>query len=133
MTKHGKSEALPAGLINLRRRLTVWRRSHRRGARLPESLWSEAASLAWKHGHNRTARALGLDYNSLKKHMGAVSGRKEKLSPAAPSFVEFLSPCPVECSIEVEKPDGTKFRLSAKGVTAGDMVCLCRSAWLGES
>jgi hypothetical protein len=54
-------------LTKLGRRLTESRQSHPPRTRLPERLWQAATSLATHEGLYRTARALHLDYASLKK------------------------------------------------------------------
>ena len=50
-----------AACSGVQRKLTHWRQRHRRGARIPEGVWREAAKLASMHGINRIARALRRD------------------------------------------------------------------------
>jgi hypothetical protein len=60
---------------------------------MPEELWSAAVRLARSHGINPIARALHLDYSSLKRRLedpGAPTGEGRG---APPAFVEMsLSP-----------------------------------------
>jgi len=49
-----------------RRRLEAWRKSRRRGKRIPAPLWALAARLARTHGVSPVSQRLGLDYNGLK-------------------------------------------------------------------
>lgn len=56
---------LAAGL----RRVTRWRESRARPGPMPEGLWSEVVALARIHGVNPVARALRLDYYSLKRRL----------------------------------------------------------------
>ena len=65
-----KSPAFPPRLEALRRRFKQWRRTRKIGSRNPEPLWSSAVNVAQAHGIHPTAKALGLDYYSLKKHLG---------------------------------------------------------------
>jgi hypothetical protein len=46
-------------------------------------MWTEAAALAVEHGHNRTARALRLDYYGLKRRLTTAWRRAKK--PAMPN------------------------------------------------
>jgi hypothetical protein len=85
---------IPDEMLNVRTRLTEWRKGHPHRSRLPEGLWTAAVALARRHGLYRTARALPIDYAGLRK-------RLEPASPAIPAvarqpeFVEVrLSPAP---------------------------------------
>jgi len=60
---------LPAQLARGRERFEKWRSKQKTRSRLPEPLWLAAVKLAQRYGVNRTARALRLDYNGLKKRM----------------------------------------------------------------
>ena len=64
----------PAACSRLQRKLSQWRQQRRPRARIPEELWRGAAQLARTHGINRTARALRLDYYSLKERATALAG-----------------------------------------------------------
>jgi hypothetical protein len=52
----------------IRARITQWRetRTHR-GAPMPAALWAAAVDVARRHGVDPTARALGVDYATLKR------------------------------------------------------------------
>ena len=56
----------PVALSAARQQFDQWRSRHHKRARLPKELWRQAAALAREHGLNKTARALGLGYYSLK-------------------------------------------------------------------
>ena len=116
----------PAACSRVQRKLTHWRQRHRRGARIPEDLWGEAAKLACAHGLNRTARALRLDYYSLQKRAAAAAGSGAR----APEFVELLpggipAPPPA-CLIEVEDGGGAKLRIHLQGGEFPDLAALTR-------
>ena len=115
-----------AAYSGVQRKLTHWRQRHRRGARIPEGVWREAAKLASVHGINRIARALRLDYYSLKKHSAATA----RSGIRTPEFVELLPgglPVPrPECLIEVEEPGGAKLRIHLQGGELPDVAALTR-------
>ena len=73
-----KTRALPVSLENVQRRFTEWRRTHRARSPLASSLWVAAVKMAGKYGLNCTARALRVDYYSLKKRMEQRSTPREE-------------------------------------------------------
>ena len=96
------------------------------GQRIPESLWKSAVKLATEHGLNRTARALNLDYYSLKKRVDRASSQPKS------TFVELpSSPLSIisECVIELEDATGSRMRVQLKGQDAPDLLALSRSFW----
>ena len=106
--------ALPAALSRAQRKIEQWRQRRRPGARIADELWRQAADLACVHGINRTARALRLDYYSLKKR-AATSAAAAESSERAPQFLEVLpGAMPAtrpECMIEIEQAGGAKMRI----------------------
>jgi len=123
---------LPVALRTARRQLDHWRSRHRPHTRLPEELWRKAAVLARKHGLNKTARALGLKYYSLKKRIEAKASGVSKAEEIPCEFVELL-PSPmtassVECMIELQDESGTMVRIHVKGARMADLVSFA-SAW----
>jgi hypothetical protein len=116
----------PAAFSRAQRKIEQWRERHRPRAPLPEELWREAAELAGTHGIHRTAKALRLDYYSLKKRAAAAAGPGEH----APAFVEIrpgeiAAPRP-ECIIDLEDPSGAKMRIRLQGGQFPDLVALTR-------
>jgi hypothetical protein len=82
--------------------------------------------MAAKYGLNRTARALKLDYYSLKKRVDRAD------RPASSSaFVELPSSPLVsnECVIEWEDAAGARMRVHVKGQNLPDVLALSRSFW----
>ena len=124
----------PAALSRAQRKIEQWRQRHRPRARIPEELWREAAELACAYGMNRTAKALRLDYYSLKKRVAAAARSGKRLAAAAGSgeraaaFVEILPggmPAPrPECTIEVEDGSGAKMRIRLQGGDLPDVTAL---------
>jgi hypothetical protein len=117
----------PAVFSRTQRKIQQWRQRHRPRAPIPEELWREAAQLASTYGINRTARALRLDYYSLKKRVATAAGTGER----APEFVEILpgglSAARPECLIEVEDPGGVKLRIHLQGGAFPDVAALTRA------
>ena len=84
---------LPASLEGVQQRFVHWRTTHKARSRIPDSLWTAAVKMAGRYGLHRTARALRVEYYSLKKRVeqqSAAARRRRESSPMA-AFVE-LSP-----------------------------------------
>ena len=128
-----KTRAFPPRLEALRRRFKQWRRTRKIGSRIPEPLWSAAVNLAKAHGIHPTAKALGIDYYSLKKRLEKRSASRSKASSAnGAAFVELVTPAQMavqECILELEDVEGTKMRIHLKGIEAPDLAALSRSLW----
>lgn len=94
--------------------LNQLRRQSPSGAtRLPEDLWISAAALALTHGVGPVARALRLDYNTLKRQ---VPPPAQAAPLAAAPFVElrprqWLPQAAIGCRIEVSDPTGARMTL----------------------
>ena len=134
---------LPAQLDRTRRRFEHWRQTRLGCSRIPAGLWASAVKAAGRHGLHPTAQALGLDYNSLKRHVEAAASLSDRPASgyesegrAATTFVE-LAPgaCggAAECMLEMENPSGAKMRIHLKGVPAPDLAALSRSFWSSEA
>ena len=95
---------------------------------MPVALWAAALALAQEHGLYTTARALRVDYGSLKKRRdGAAAGRVP-----SPAFVELPAVRPTglgPCVIDLEAPQGGRMRIEVTGVTGADLVALTQVAW----
>jgi hypothetical protein len=131
---------LPARLEALRRRFERWRQTREGRSRIPEVLWTSAVKAAGRYGLNPTARALGLDYKSLQRHVAVAAGRSDgPIRSAKPgretpaTFVELASPVGsgglAECVLELENAGGAKMRMHLKGVAVPDLAALSRSLW----
>lgn len=85
----------PRDLVLMRQRLDEWRGVHARGVGFPPALWSAAGRVAQRHGIFRTARALGLEYNKLKRMSGVIArapGKTKRPSNRAPmKFIDCSS------------------------------------------
>ena len=132
--RNGKHVKAPARLARLEKRFASWRKTRKRGERIPKPLWRAAAKLAAEYGLNATAKALGLDYYALKKRVQEEGARAHRLpqDPSVPTFVEVARPGEAssgECILELEDIGGAKMRVHLKGVEAPDLVALSRSFW----
>jgi hypothetical protein len=121
-SQHGE---LPAELVRARARFQSWRRTRQPKSRIPEALWALAVKLTSAHGLHRTARALKLDYYSLKKRVEASQARKAAKRPA---FIELPAAVMAgrECVIELEDAAGVSLRVHLKGYDAADVVTVGR-------
>ena len=118
--------ALPETVTDVRRRLDAWRKTPGKRGPIPAALWREAACLARTHGLNPIARALRLEYYSLKRQLAAVLAAGAAVQPA---FVEVavvpeLARSP-ECAVELERPDGARMRVRVS--RSEDLVVLAES------
>lgn len=126
------SSTTSIGLETTRRRIARWRETRAyRGAAMPAALWAAAIALARQHGLYTTARALHVDYGSLKKRVNGAGARPVP----APAFVE-LAPAPPSrlspCVIELDARQGRRLRIEVSGVTMADLVMLTQATWSGE-
>lgn len=122
------------GMEQTRRRLERWRGTRTAGMPMPEKLWAAAAKLAQRHGVYPTARALGLEYNKLKR-LSQSAGHTQKTLPT-PAFVELIAAQPAgvaECRIEVEGPRGGRMKIELPMASAELVVGLCRVVWSGAA
>ncbi len=122
-----------AGLARVRAGFAAWRRGRQGGERIPDALWEEAAQAARAHGLNRVSRALGLDYNHLKRRAGCGGGQRERVRSAAPLFVELETARSGEslaCVVELEKGNGARMRICVRETAAVDWARL-KEAFLG--
>lgn len=124
-------DRLPAVVTDVRRRLDAWRRSRPKWGPIPAPLWREAATLARTHGIHPIAKALRLEYYSLKRQMEAVSRAPGAKPVSHPAFVEVAlvssSPPPAECVVELERSDGARMRVRLS--RQEDLVALSDSFW----
>ena len=132
MNKDGGS-GLATELEQVREALAAWRAEPGKGQRIPDALWRKAVRAAKSHGMNPVSKALGLDYNCLKKHVTERDRRGKRTVEMAPAFVEVKTEAPHEdigCVIEMEKCGGTRMRICVKSAGSVDW-CRIKEAFLG--
>ncbi len=133
------TENLPARLEGLRRRFERWRRTRKVRSRIPEPLWASAVKLAGTYGIHRTAKALRVNYYTLKKRAAgtpAVTASNMSAGVAGATFLELSPPAwpgSGECVLELEDAGGAKLRVHLKGFETPDLAALSRSFWQSES
>jgi hypothetical protein len=115
-------------LSTARRQFDQWRSQHSKHARLPQELWRQAAALAREHGLNKTSRALGLKYYSVKKHLDQMTTDQAIPAKAEPDFIELLpgviTPGIIECTIEWADGGGSTLRMHIKGAGLSELASL---------
>ena len=119
-----KDPTLAVAFSEVQGRFEQWRGCKRPRARIPEELWSLAVGLAREHGVNRTARALRLDYYTLKRRLDATPDPEK----SAPDFIEVfpveMVPRGSEWTMELESGTGAQMRMRVKGSDVGDLAAL---------
>ncbi len=137
----------PPDLIRMRRRLDEFRRTSAPGKSLPGWAWAAAARLARRYGVHRTGRALGLEYNKLKRTSAGTSApatstvgevARRSRAPFGPvSFVELTGALPAAggaCRLRLAGPAGQHLELEMAVGAAKEVVLeLCRSGWGARS
>ncbi len=104
-------QGLPSRLEAGRQRFERWRGQRTGRTRIPESLWGTAVTLAEEFGVHRTAKALRLNYETLKARVS--SARPEPSSAEPPTkFIELLpGTVHMACKCVVELEDGHGARM----------------------
>lgn len=122
---------LPGDLLRGRSRFQAWRQHRRTRGRIPDTLWALAVRLVKRYGLNRTARALGVDYYSLKKRAEVAANEAPSASPA---FVELAAPALVgkQCLFELSSTAGATLRVQLLGYDTADVEALARAVWSAE-
>lgn len=121
-----KRGEVPARLSRLEKRLTAWRKARTPGQRIPKSIWKSAVKLATEYGLSKTAVALKLNYEGLRKHVERANAE----SPSTAPFIELPAnsfPIASECVIEWEDVDGAIMRMHLKGSAVPDVLALGNS------
>ena len=92
-------------------------------------LFGVHSEVAEHYGLNKTAKALHLDYNALKKRLKTMPDGNE----SSPAFIELISPpassSNSECLIELEAPHGEKMRIHLKGTALPDLAAMGNMFW----
>ena len=120
-----RQPALSADVDELQNRLKHWRNSRQKGKRIPEALWSEAVDLVFVHDLNPIARALRLDYYSLKQRVEAAEAQAVADDDVASSgFVELDvngTPFLEECRIELSESSGAQMTMTIRVSCSRDL------------
>lgn len=118
-----------ARLAALRRRMEHWRQRRQKRAPMPPELWVAAAQLAREQGTNRIARALGLNSQRLKDHLGE-SRQDTTGGVGAGGFVELGTvrlPAAEQSVVEVSEGSSRKLVIRLAGTP--DVAALIAAFW----
>jgi hypothetical protein len=131
MPRHNARQ-IPGPLIQLQQQLEQWRGTQPPRSKLPESIWQSAAEAAKQYGVYAAAKALRLDYGTLKKRvLGSAAPRRKPAPTAQPAFLELIA-APVakveDYLVEFESSRGAKMRVQWKATAPPDWPTLLR-AW----
>jgi len=101
--------------------------------RIPERLWAAAVELAREAGVSRVARALRLDYYSLKRRLEASRrGEESSREEERPAFVEIELP-PAGASapsiVRMEDQSGCCLTVQVPPGCAGELAGVARALW----
>lgn len=120
----------------VRQRLDGWRRKHGgRGRRIPEALWTDAASVARAEGLCATARALGLRIQRLKEWVER-SGEPVVVGQGRAAFVELTGMGSLSGSravVELVNAGGQQMRVHLMGAGTAELVSLAEAFWSRRS
>jgi len=118
----------------VRDQFETWRKRRPYRGRIPEALWQAAVGLCKEHSIFEVSRALRLNYNGLKnrvpkaRDVGLAVGQRRDLG-----FVRLDLGAPIapsECLVEMEAANGSKMRMTFRGVLRDvDPVELSRAFW----
>ena len=125
---------VPIALSQARHQLDLWRSQQpNKRTRLPKEFWQRAVALAREPGLNKTARALNVKYDSLKKHLDQADVAASISSKLKPEFIELLpgtvtpdgvAKPQVECTIEWADGPNATVRMHIKGVGVSELTAL---------
>ena len=120
-------------LEQVKQRFAQWRANRRRGQRIPRALWEAVLALAGKHGAERVAQELRINYGRLKQRLEGGGALAACTAGEAPRFVELVTPRAIgggECVIEMQNVRGAKVRIHLKGGDLpGCVAGVSRSFW----
>ena len=130
---HG-NVARSARIEAVRRRIKHWRRVRERRSPMPAPLWAAAVALAAEHGIYPIARALGLNYETLKARVGRRADG-ERTGVMAARFVEVdgvprigAAP-PAGSVVELSGADGATLVIRLAGRATLDVRALAAAFW----
>ncbi len=131
------AEAAVDGEIEaVRGRIEHWRRTRKKRTEMPEALWAAAVALTRERDIYPVARALKVDYTSLK--LRALQAELDRQTGAAASeagFVEistaqiFGAHEPVESVVELSDANGARMTIRMPASRAVDLVGLSDAFW----
>ena len=118
----------------VRHQFEAWRKRRRCRGQIPEALWQAAVELCRDRSIFEVSRALRLNYNGLKNRVTRARDRSPAVGQGPDlNFVRLDLGAPImpsECLVEMEAANGSKMRMSFRGVLRDvDPVELSRAFW----
>jgi hypothetical protein len=80
--------SLGSDMERVRLQFEEWRRTRKRGSRIPEELWAEAVKLADAHTLTHICQSLQVEFNHLKRRVEAHRAPPTSGPSTAPRFIE---------------------------------------------
>ena len=124
-------------LAGVKQALDEWRRREKPPKPIPAPIWSEAVSLAKRHGVGPVAAGLKLDYAKLKAKLAAATDGNvgdAALRPVTPAFVELFGTAAIPgppttigpCVLRIESPQGVRVRVDLADVGTAELTALLK-------
>ena len=118
----------------VRNQFETWRKRRRCRGPIPESLWQAAVGLCQEHSIYEVSRTLRLNYNGLKNRVTRARDGSSTVGQSSDlHFVKLDLGAPItpsECLVEMEARNGSKMRMSFRGVLREvDPLELSRAFW----
>jgi hypothetical protein len=133
-----KTSPRDARIEKVSQQIEHWRQTRSERSAMPEPLWQAAVEVAREHGVFGAARALSVNYGSLRKRAEAVgvSRRRPKRGDAQPpTFVELGPVTSVNAGtglvVEVTGAQGQRLTVCLRGGEL-DLAALIRECWSGR-
>ena len=128
----GKRSARSARVEAVGRRIEHWRRVRAKRSPMPAELWESAVSLARVHGVYAIARALRLNYETLKQRAGRGVTDGRDGTARSDGFVALDAAqlvAPAGSVVELCGADGAQLRIRLVGGEALDVGGLAEAFW----
>jgi hypothetical protein len=130
--KREKIESPGSDMEMVRGRFEEWRRTRKSGCKIPEELWMEAVKLADVYSLSRICESLRVEFNHLKRRVEGHGALPAGPAPASPGFIEVglarMGP-QSECTIEAERSDGSRMRVSVRGAVDPRLIEMLGTLW----
>jgi hypothetical protein len=127
-----QADPVPARLEGVRRRFERWRQRRKIPSPIPGRLWAAAARMANTYGISRTAKALRVNYQTLKQRIDEGAAGTGEGGKSAATFLELAPSARAgncQCTLELEDGSGAKLRVHLQGMEMPDLAALSRSFW----
>lgn len=130
-----KRSAISADVKQVRSRIERWRKTREKRTRMPEKLWRAAVVLGKTHGVYSTAKALAINYETLKKRVGQSPKKRRDGASRSAGFVELDGTQLVGLSgpngkvVEFSRADGAKLTIRLPMCEDLDVTGLAAAFW----